>query len=128
MSLKNDIRTATADIIAPVFKKTFPYRPAAVKPSWLPAAFVYIEAGDPETVGNRYDYTATMTIEIMIAGSGNLDEKIDALEDEMNEILDQNFTLNGTATGLVRGGFAYDPNPDTASLTLALNYLITYED
>lgn len=128
MSKKNEIRAATAAIIAPVFKKTFPYRPAAVKPSWLPAAFVYIEAGDPETVGTRYDYTASMTIEIMVAGAGNLDEVIDELEDEINDLLDVKFTLNNTATGIVRGGFSYDHNPETASMTLALNYLITYED
>lgn len=129
MSKKDDIRKACATAIEPVFKKTFPYRPAAVRPTWLPAAFCYVEAGVPEPVGTqRYDYDATMTIEIMVSGAGNLDEKVDQLEAEMNEILDADDTLGGVLTSMVRSGFAYDHNPETASMTLALSYLITYED
>lgn len=129
MNKKNEIRTAVAAAILPLFKKTFPYRPAIVDPEDdLPAAFVYIEAGDPEEVGNHYDYAATMTIEIMISGFENLDNEIDQIEVDMNALLDADETIGGVLKTMVRGGFAYDHNPETASMTLALNYLIYYED
>ncbi len=129
MATRTAIREAIAILIEPFFTKTYAYREDGVEVSDLPCAFVTIEAGDSEEDFDKEAITdGALTIELVYRGAGNREAALDLMAKKINDEFKEDETLNGLVEGIKRGGFAYDPDPESLITTLALSYAVTYED
>lgn len=129
MATRTEIREAIALLIEPFFTQSYAYREDGVGVDDLPCAFVTIEAGDSEEDFDRAVITdGALTIELVYRGAGDRDAALDLLAKKINDEFNADETLGGLVEGIKRGGFSYDPDPESLITTLALSYAVTYED
>ncbi len=129
MATRPQIRAAVAAILQPLVTKSFPYRPSYMEEEDLPAGSVYLEAGDTEIDhDDNYVSDSMMTVEFFVAGPGDLDSQLDALDASFMALIKNNDELGGLVAGMVRSGYAYDRDPECMSSSLALTFKISYEE
>jgi len=129
MATRTQIREAIATLIKPFFTQAYAYREEDVGVDDLPCVFVTIEAGDTEEDFDKEAITdGALTIELVYRGTGNREAALDLLSKKINDEFQTDETLNGLVEGIKRGGFSYDPDPESLITTLALSYAVTYED
>jgi hypothetical protein len=129
MASRPEIRAAVAAILTPLVTTSFPYRPNYMHPEDLPASSVYLEAGDTEVDhDDSYASDSMLMIECCVAGRGDLDSQLDALDASFMALIKNNDELGGLIDGMVRSGFAYDRDPESLISSLALTFKISYEE
>ena len=131
MSVRTNIRNAVADQLTEldVFKAVFPYRPSDVPTSKCPFALIYIEGADEDFDSDGvYDNVATLTIEIIAQGFGDLEAELDAISVLVNEKLNIDNTLNDLISGFYRSNYVYDHAPEVMSCSFTQSYIIKFED
>jgi len=131
MGKKADIRKAVADELRSldIFNAVFPFRASNVPADKCPLALIYIEGGSEEFDSDGvYDTTGSVSIEIIVTGTGDLEAELDALADQVNQKLDIDNTLNGLVSGFYRVGFVYDHEPEALSASFTQTYNIQFED
>lgn len=129
MATRPQIRSAITELIRPLVKTAFSFKPHAIDPSDLPCAFVYLEAGDTRgDFDDAYASHSILMIEMMVAGMGDLDSELDGYSDLINTQIKAQNELAGLVDGIERTGFAYDRDPESFSSTLTLTFQISYNE
>ena len=129
MPTRKQIRSAISTAIAPVFERTFDYRPADLDPDDLPCAAVYFQAGDTEKdFDEEYRADSQLVIEIWAASMRDIDGALDEKEEAMKPLIAADTTFGDLIAGITRNGFSYDRDPETSSGSLAITYTVYYEE
>ena len=130
MSERSLIRKAVSDLVAAFVTTSVPYQNFSFEVDDLPAAKVWIEAGDIDPDFDQEEYMASsiLMIELIVYGRGDLDTQLDQIASQINSQFGLDESLNGLIENVRRTGFAYDPDPESLVNSLALSYAITYED
>jgi hypothetical protein len=131
MSVRTDIRNAVAVELRDLnlFKKVFPYRASEVAADKCPFALIYIEGADEDFDSDGvYDNVATLTIEVIAQGYGDLEAELDAISEAVNTKLNIDNTLNDLIGGFYRSNYVYDHAPEVMSCSFTQSYIIKFED
>ena len=131
MAKRSDIRKALKSELDSlgIFDLVYPYLPPYVDPENTPAAAIYMDAGLTEQdFDNDHTTSATINIQMIVRGAGDLEEQLDSMSDLINEHLDNHNTLNGVVSGIYRSGFVYDREPESLSCSLTNTYQINFDE
>lgn len=129
MATRKQIREAVKQTISSNFTRCEAYNLASVDERDFPLALAYIEAG--ETTGDHdsgYESESLLIIECWDKDSQDIDAKLDLLSNQVNADLEQDETLGGLLDGLTRNGFSIERDPESFTGSIALTYIIHYQD
>ena len=129
MATRKQIREAVVAGIESIFTVTKPYNMASVDERDFPLAMAYIEAG--ETSGefvSGYESESLLIVEIWDKNSQDIDSALDALASRVNAALEEDETLGGLLDGLTRNGFSIERDPESFTGSIALTFIIHYDD
>lgn len=129
MATRKQIREAVVARIESIFNVAKPYNMASVDERDFPLALAYIEAG--ETSGDHdsgYESESLLIIEMWDKNSQDIDSTLDALANQVNAALENDETLGGLLDGLTRNGFSIERDPESFTGSIALTFIIHYED
>lgn len=129
-SVINDLSTEISDI-----KAWFNGYPAVIDvgdadtESELPAVAVYLDVG--ETTGQDFEneeWTATLHVEIFEHATNDLEPTLDAIAEQINQVIHRNYKVQNTLSECHRLGFAYTRDDVQPWGTLDLTFTINWED
>ena len=129
MARRKQIRDAVVALLEPHFERAVPFNLSSVDERDFPLVLAYIEAG--ETTGDQmsgYESESLLIVECWNKNSQDIDSDLDALANKVNEALESDDTLGGLLEGLTRNSFSIERDPESFTGSIALTYIIHYED
>ncbi len=86
------------------------------------AVCIYLESGDYDQLA----YDSTLTVRVMAPDQQNVDDVLDAVGDQVQAVLGQDITLDGTCRFITRKGYEYDRESTQAWTALDIQYGVNH--
>lgn len=138
MSINNEIRLAVIADLTAVLGESFTYfngRPASVEVSSdpgtedeLPAVAVFVDEGKAANsdFGDE-EWSAVLHVEIFQLALNDMDSALDAISDQVLQVITRHYDAAGLLAGCSRSGFNYTRDDEQPWGTLDLTFDIEWE-
>lgn len=138
MSINNQIREAVIADLTAVLGGGFTYfngRPASVEVSTdpdtddqLPAVAVFVDEGKATNSGfGDEEWSAVLHVEIFQLALNDMDSALDAISDQILQVITRHYDASGILAGCDRSGFNYTRDDEQPWGTLDLTFDIEWE-